>query len=285
MQRFALYHFSGTGNTAWLADRLTEALAARGAEVSSAPIVRDDAPRLPDGPNTLVLCFPVYGLDAPPLVQEWSRRLPAGEGRGAVVVRSPGDPFFEGGTTRTMRRIVEERGWRVRVERMIVMPANVFVRVSDDLAALLLAAARRRIGKLAADIMSDKELLEDTGTFVHYCSRFCNQLLGRYGHRFGWDLSTTAACVRCGLCARECPAHSITMGEKGPLFGDRCAVCLRCLAHCPQKAIPSRFYKRFSVEKYDLAALDAAGPEGREPRTWFERRYGTYLREAEFSVP
>lgn len=274
---FALRYFSGTGHTAWLADQLKEALQKRGEAVSTGAIGHDDNAQIPDGPLTLMICFPVYGLDAPPFVQEWAGRLPQGEGRDAVLARSPGDPFFDGGTTRTMRRILAERGWRVRVERMIVMPPNVFIRVSNDLAALLIAAAHRRIAILADDIVGGKELLEDTGFFVHYSSRACNLLLAHHGFRFGRDLRANKTCTRCGLCVRECPSHTITMTAEGIRFGDRCTVCLRCVARCPVKAISSRFYNWFSVENYDLPALDKADIAKMTLRTWFERRYRNYL--------
>lgn len=273
----AIRYFSGTGNTAWLADQLKTALEKRSVAVSLGAIGLDADPQIGPETLTLMICFPVYGLDAPPFVQEWAGRLPQGEGRSVVLVRSPGDPFFDGGTTRTMRRLLEERGWRVRVERMIVMPPNVFIRVSDDLAALLLAAAHRRIATLADDILNGAQRLEDTGSFVHYCSRACNLLLAHNGFRFGRDLRANKTCTRCGLCVRECPARTITMTAEGIRFGDRCTVCLRCVARCPVKAISSRFYSWFSVENYDLAALDAADLSTLKLRSWFERRYRNYL--------
>ena len=67
------------------------------------------------------------------------------------------------------------------------------------------------------------------------------------------------------------------MTAEGIRFGDRCTVCLRCVARCPVKAINSRFYSWFSVENYDLAALDAADISKMSLRTWFERRYRNYL--------
>ncbi len=278
MSLVVIRYFSGTGNTAWLAARIGEALERRGKRVSLANLaLNEDSPHLPDETSLLILCYPVYALDAPPAMQGWARRLPDGQGRSVVVVRSPGDPFFDGGTTRTMRRILEERGWRVRLERMIVMPPNIFYRASDDLAALILAAARRRLVTLADDIVGEKELLEQTGFFVHHLSRLFNTLLGKNSFRFGRDLRVGDTCTRCGLCARECPAGNIAVTGDGVRFHDHCMVCLRCIARCPVHAIRPRWYRLCPVTPYDLAALDDAGPEGKRPRNWFERRYGNYL--------
>ena len=45
------------------------------------------------------------------------------------------------------------------------------------------------------------------------------------------------ACVRCGICAKVCPANNITITETGPRFSDRCEVCYACLHNCPKHAI------------------------------------------------
>ncbi|MBQ8053246.1 MAG: EFR1 family ferrodoxin [Lachnospiraceae bacterium] len=44
-------------------------------------------------------------------------------------------------------------------------------------------------------------------------------------------------CIRCGICARVCPANNITVNEDGVLFSDHCEVCYACLHNCPQHAI------------------------------------------------
>lgn len=43
-------------------------------------------------------------------------------------------------------------------------------------------------------------------------------------------------CVRCGICAKVCPANNITVTDK-VVFHDRCEVCYACLHNCPQNAI------------------------------------------------
>ena len=45
------------------------------------------------------------------------------------------------------------------------------------------------------------------------------------------------SCVRCGICAKVCPAGNIAVTENGVSFSDRCEVCYACLHNCPQHAI------------------------------------------------
>ena len=44
-------------------------------------------------------------------------------------------------------------------------------------------------------------------------------------------------CIRCGICAKVCPANNITVTKEGVLFSDHCEVCYACLHNCPKTAI------------------------------------------------
>ncbi len=46
------------------------------------------------------------------------------------------------------------------------------------------------------------------------------------------------SCIGCGLCARKCPVQAIDIKDKKPVWTkEKCALCLRCLHHCPKFAI------------------------------------------------
>jgi len=47
----------------------------------------------------------------------------------------------------------------------------------------------------------------------------------------------TDRCISCGQCARDCPAHSITMVEGKPRWGNKCYQCTACINLCPTRAI------------------------------------------------
>ena len=44
-------------------------------------------------------------------------------------------------------------------------------------------------------------------------------------------------CVRCGICAKVCPANNITVTDTGVEFAEHCEVCYACLHNCPKNAI------------------------------------------------
>lgn len=61
-------------------------------------------------------------------------------------------------------------------------------------------------------------------------------------------------CIRCGICARVCPADNISVTDK-VRFLDKCEVCYACLHNCPQNAIHMKNEKsavRFRNESITL---------------------------------
>ncbi|KAH3767080.1 hypothetical protein Pelo_1044 [Pelomyxa schiedti] len=54
----------------------------------------------------------------------------------------------------------------------------------------------------------------------------------------GEVLFSSSKCVRCGLCARQCPFGAISMNESGPVWTKaKCESCSRCFNYCPKQAI------------------------------------------------
>ena len=63
-----------------------------------------------------------------------------------------------------------------------------------------------------------------------------------------------AACIRCGLCADNCPAGAIPKAAPQKVDKHKCISCLRCIQICPQSArgvpLPLRLAAAATVKKY-----------------------------------
>lgn len=67
-------------------------------------------------------------------------------------------------------------------------------------------------------------------------------------------------CIRCGICAKVCPADNITVTDHVE-FSNHCEVCYACLHNCPQNAIHLKNEKssaRFRNEHVALKDIIAA---------------------------
>ena len=50
-------------------------------------------------------------------------------------------------------------------------------------------------------------------------------------------------CTQCGLCARECPYHAISLSPLPVFDEDKCYGCWRCYNRCPKGAIRAKGYE------------------------------------------
>ena len=88
-----------------------------------------------------------------------------------------------------------------------------------------------------------REILQQKRTYHVHEGRFASLKSGLV--HFGFEhfarstkpFYVTDACSGCGLCAAHCPANTISMAQKKPVWAQRCFQCLRCINECPQAAI------------------------------------------------
>lgn len=71
----------------------------------------------------------------------------------------------------------------------------------------------------------------------------------------------TSSCIKCGICAKNCPASAIPMDYPKKTDKSKCVTCMRCTRICPKNA--RGFY---SVEKYiAMKSLEKLCREYKQP--------------------
>ncbi|MCX7773657.1 MAG: EFR1 family ferrodoxin, partial [Clostridia bacterium] len=148
---------------------------------------------------------------------------------------------------------LEEKGFNVTYEKMMVMPSNWVVQVNDHLAVWLLKVIPEKVSRITDSIVSGKILRVPKRRSA--LQRLITRMEKSGSHVFAKDIKISDACKGCGWCERHCPVANITMSNGRPAFKEGCVMCFRCIYGCPQKAMS---HKSFMVLKsgFDLDALE-----------------------------
>jgi ferredoxin/flavodoxin len=266
-----IFFFSGTGNTWWVADRLAEALAERGFEtqlLSIEQVTPAQTAEAIDRGALLGIGYPIYGSDAPLIMQEFIARLPETQQPKPVLVFAT-QAVWSGDGAYFMRRLFESKGYAVRWSVTFNMPCNVCL----DMGLLLnlffssLKAkpedALKRVSRLADRVAQDRPWIMGRSTLLSmgWMQRVPFRKTMSY-----WQSGILSVdpelCNGCGRCQRLCPVENITLEEALPHFGDRCNLCLRCFNYCPQLAVLA-FGKPFNTKWFGEQPYQGPDPEFR----------------------
>jgi ferredoxin len=283
MTAYALCHFSGTGNTervsCLLAEHLGNASLHRVESILSAgasgPVLTAD--------QTIVLLYPVYALDAPPIMYRFLTHLCRNESRNApsraAIITVPCDPHTtNSAAVLGVRRRLERWGCRVVYENQVVMPANILRSYPEPWRWQLLEGATGRTAAIARDLAAGVER-RYAPSLVARTARGLGKLERLGDNLFGKDLRAGPECNRCGTCISDCPVGNIRLHRGGIRFGWACIMCMRCLYRCPNGAIRPRLFRFWPLkEGYDPQRF--AAPASHDPcGSPLPERFRKYLSE------
>ncbi len=130
MSPHILCYFSGTGNTELVSMLLAEQLGDASLHRVESILSTARSRTVLTGDHPLVLLYPVYALDAPPIVYRLLAHLRRNENEDvpnrAAIITVPCDPHTtNSAAVLGVRRRLGRWGCRVCYENQVVMPANV----------------------------------------------------------------------------------------------------------------------------------------------------------------
>jgi flavodoxin/NAD-dependent dihydropyrimidine dehydrogenase PreA subunit len=238
-----IYYFSGTGNTELVARKIAEVLQAKGLSVVVEEMEKT-APQTVPTDRLLGLAFPVAVFSTYPLVWDFIRALPPGNGCPVFVVDTMGG--FAGGVMGPLKTLLRRKGYQPIASREIIMPSNIFYIEPEKT-----TTARIRKGLRAAEVFA-QEVLTGKGHWVrlpllpdlvYYAACLVFWLMSWPLHQqlFKYKIKKEL-CTKCGICINSCPVDNITADQDGyPVYSILCQYCQRCVSLCPTGAIDTRF--------------------------------------------
>jgi ferredoxin/flavodoxin len=259
-----IYCFSGTGNTAWVVDRLAERLTELGDEVVVTLCEQVAASDVdPEACDVMGIAFPVHASFAPLLVRDFIAGLPPAVGKPLFAVTTAG--YAAGDTAWYAVKPLRAKGYEPFVLANVLVANNLRLPVlspvpipSQEEMAPKLERASRKVARLAGWINRQEHHVEGAGLFGRLLGVSQRLGVGPFEAVAFKGFFADETCTRCSWCVAHCPAHNIEMTDDGVAFLDRCMLCMRCYSFCPSQAIQST-EKTKNTQRYRRYQ----GPEGK----------------------
>ncbi len=245
-RKAAVFYFSGTGNTWWVAEELCRQLNEKGFNSRAYSIENISAVNIAsliEESSLVGFGYPIYGSDLPQLMKEFIDDLPQFPGKDALVFCTQwlwsGDGAYLGAS------MLKEKGFAVKWGEHFLMPNNVSVSVirlpyTNNPDKLFQARQRtaRKINRIVTHIIAGKPYRHGFNCLAYLLGCMQRVPYRRYYHRFQNDIGINKEiCIDCGECVRLCPVGNLYYSGVEVKTKGNCMLCLRCYNFCPVAAV------------------------------------------------
>lgn len=248
MKSIAIFYFSGTGNTWWVAETLRCYIKEMKHPVefySIETIEAVEASKYVESADHIVFGFPVYGSTAPNNMLEFISNLPDSISNKPVSIFAT-HALASGDTGLFVGSILASKGYKLMQTRHFAMMNNLhvprfkFIRPRNDYSELdkIIHRNKPEVRKLAYEISHDILHITGDNIFGHFFGKFQRRHIDRVYASLKREFKIDGKkCVKCGKCAEICPTHNITSEKDSFIFKNNCVSCLRCYSFCPASAV------------------------------------------------
>ncbi|PKN78533.1 MAG: hypothetical protein CVU48_08135 [Candidatus Cloacimonetes bacterium HGW-Cloacimonetes-1] len=257
MRNVTIFYFSGTGNTAYVANQIGSAFSGKDSICQLVPMENVLLKRTGiDLENTdyVGIGFPVHAMDAPDIVYRFVDLLPTGNFK-FFIFKTAGDPMLNGGSSYHLREKLRIKAWKCIYDSLFVMPSNVGNNPNPEMIKHLALIAVKHASKMVTDILTGKIVNEPKSNIVGLFRLFGKlESKGAKKNSDRWRVNED--CIHCGKCVSNCPTKNITSEGTKLVFGKTCIWCFRCCFHCPTQAIMmSKMFDKMRIKPYNIERI------------------------------
>lgn len=223
-------YFTATGNCLYVARRIGGTL------LSIPQLMRQERIEIED--DAVGVVCPVYNAEMPMMVRDLMRKANIRTGY-FFFIYTYGAGFGE--AYAHAKLAAEEAGLTLSYVNAIQMVDNFipYFDMREQIDTLPQKDVEGQLKTVCGDIAARKRvavgITEQTRSQMDMYHRRLAEVWLRKDTALSYTVNDD--CVRCGICAKVCPANNIEVTEDGVRFSDHCEVCYACLHNCPHHAI------------------------------------------------
>ncbi|MBN1950746.1 MAG: EFR1 family ferrodoxin [Bacteroidales bacterium] len=250
-ERITIYYFTGTGNSAKVAEWFARVAECREIPSQSINIGKMDRLHIGKPANDALIIFvsPIHGFNYPPAMLHFIMRFPKGSNRIVLMNTRAGmkignfvTPGLTGIAFLLSGMILKLKGYHIQGMAPIDLPSNwlsLHPALNKPTVSWIHKKNKKRVCLLAEELLNGKRSFknwyENIWDIPFAPVAILYYLFGRF--LFAKTFYPSGACDNCGVCIEQCPVKAIKSVNNRPFWTYNCESCMHCMSQCPKKAI------------------------------------------------
>lgn len=240
--KFLLVYYTGTYNTRYLTERITENLISSGHTVDKVEINIDTPIVSTEGYDFIGFSYPIYGFNTPLAFDKYIKKLKFTKGQKYFIYKNSGETLaMNNASSRGVLRLMKRRKALFAGEYHFVMPYNIHFKYEDDFVREILAKDQK-LAKIMIYNLEHGIVRELKSKAIYNFAAFFVGIVKIAGNvnSFLYKVKKDK-CINCMKCVNACPEKNIYVKDGKIKFHHHCDMCMRCSFYCPTDAIKIGF--------------------------------------------
>lgn len=241
-----IIYFSGTGNSKYVADMLSEQL--KDQSINAGQMIKKGIKGEFESELPWIFVAPTYSWQLPHIFEKFIKESNFKGTKTAYFFMTCGGDI--GNTQAQIKDICSKANLDYKGVGEIIMPDNYIAMypVSSE------EKSKKIIKKAIPIIQKYIDIIKKNDTIPHkriyttdkIKSSIINPLFYKFMAKSEKFKVTKDKCISCGKCSNLCPLNNIELVDNFPKWSNTCTHCMACISYCPTEAIE---YGKISVGK------------------------------------